>query len=74
MEPLFKTNLMIDGKASAYEVFFEEDEYRFQPESGTGLQLHLRREQDEWHTNDALNEQTKNEAIDALDDYLLSQH
>lgn len=74
MESLFKTDILIDGQPVAYTVSFHDEQYEFIPNNGKGIFFSLRREEDKWHTTDAINETVKNNAIDALDEYLLSQH
>ena len=74
MESLFTTDILIDGQPVAYAVSFHDEQYEFTPDNSNGIFFSLRREEDEWHTNDAINETVKNNAIDALDKYLLSQH
>ncbi len=74
MNVLFKTSLEIRGNATTYEVIFENEVYHFQPINEKGLPLRIRREEDEWHSDDAIDAQTKTAATEALDAYLLSQH
>ncbi len=74
MESLFNTDILIDGQPVAYAVSFHDEQYEFTPHNSKGIFFSLRREEDEWHTNDAITETVKDNAIDALDKYLLSQH
>jgi len=74
MQLLFKTSLDVGGSSTAYEVFFKDEAYHFQPISGNGAPINLRREEDEWKTETAVDEKTKGAAAAALDAYLLSQH
>jgi hypothetical protein len=74
MEHLFKTQLTIGGQARNYDVYFNEEEYHFAPLDGSGPEVRLRREEDEWHPV-ASPDETLNEAcIGLLEQYLLSQH
>ena len=70
----FSTDIIINGKPEAYNVIFEQDAYRFMPESGSGDPFILKREDDEWHAEGAINDIAKTQAISALDKFLLSQH
>ncbi len=74
MESLFKTDILIDGQPVAYAISFHNEHYEFTPDNNNGIFFRLRREEDEWHTNDVIDESVKNKATDALDKYLLSQH
>ncbi len=74
MESLFTTDILIDGQPVAYAVSFHDEQYEFTPNNSKGIFFSLRREEDEWHTNDAITETVKDNAIDTLDKYLLSQH
>ncbi len=74
MVSLFKTNILISGKNIPYDVSFHDEQYHFKPLINEGKTFYFRREEDEWHTGDALDETTKIAATDALENYLLSQH
>jgi hypothetical protein len=56
-----------------YDVVFKEEAYHFTP-SGNGPAFALRREHDEWRTDDHIEKAVKSEAITALDNYLLQQN
>lgn len=76
MEDLFNTRLSINNEERAYKVVFDREQYIFQPlepTSGSAV-FSLRREQDEWHPAEAMDEETKRQAIDALERYLMKQH
>ncbi len=73
-DTLFSTPLTINGTTKTYHVFFENETYRFLQEDNAEAVLELRREEDEWHTESTIEESTKSTAINALDEYLLSQH
>jgi protease II len=74
MDTLFKTHINVEGKNIAYEVSFHDDHYYFNSLNGEGKNFKIQREEDEWHTKDAIDEMTKSYATDALDKYLLAQH
>ncbi len=74
MDVLFTATVIADGKNIRSYVIFENEAYLFQSADGKGNLFSLRRENDEWHTNDSIDEHTKTAAIEALETYLLSQH
>lgn len=74
MEPLFEVRLNVEGNEINYAVHFEAENYVFQPQQADAPIIHLKREEDEWHTASTIDESLKNEAISALDRYLLAQH
>jgi hypothetical protein len=71
---LFKTELIVDGNPSAYEIQFENNKYNFKPIDSNNPPLSLIRENDEWQVQGNINEITVRQAISALEHYLLSQH
>jgi hypothetical protein len=74
MDILFNATIDVPGQASLYQVYFDEEAYIFQSIENNSVLLQLYRDRDEWHTKDTVNKQTKDQAIQALDNYLLSQH
>ena len=76
MENLFSTNLSIDNKNVSYHVFFEQEKYTFEPEvkEEPFPTFSFKREHDEWHEQGAVPPQLKQQAISALEKYLLAQH
>lgn len=74
MEDLFWTTLNANGQPGEYHIVFENDEYRFFQQGSLMPAFIFRREQDEWHAVDAASEAIKDEAVDALEKYLLRQH
>lgn len=71
MEELFKA-LIVNAQ---YKVEFGNEEYLFQPVNGNeNVSFSLRREHDEWHGAEDLSPETRQEAVDALEKYLLKQH
>ena len=74
MDTLFKTDINVEGKNIGYEVSFHDDYYYFKALNNEGKDFKIQREEDEWHTKDAIDETTKSLATDALDKYLLAQH
>lgn len=74
MEHLFNTHLVFNGEVINYEVHFENETYTFQPlKTGAPIIL-LKREQDEWHCANEVNEDLKASAVTQLDNYLMAQH
>ena len=74
MKELFKATLPFEGTQLTYNVHFEEEAYLFEPEQSSGKALRFYRAHDEWKSDTTLPENTTQAAIDALEDYLLSQH
>jgi hypothetical protein len=76
MEALFSTSLAINNRHVHYRVIFDHDKYVFlsdekQPEPTS---FSFRREHDEWLDEKKLPPEVKQQAIDALDKYLMKQH
>jgi hypothetical protein len=74
MEPLFTADIIVNGNYKLYHVFFHDEEYHFEPEDGTGEAFHIKRENDEWKVAGSLAEIAQQQAVSALEHYLLSQH
>ncbi len=74
MENLFTEELNYKGKQVSYTVSFHDDAYHFLPSDSNAPNFSIKRERDEWMTNDEVDERTLNAATSALDKYLLSQH
>ena len=74
MEPLFSADIIVNGEYKLYNVFFRDDAYHFQSEDGSSPAFHVKREDDEWKTKGSLAPIAQQQAISALEHYLLSQH
>ena len=76
MENLFSTDIAINGQHVSYRVFFDNEKYFFRPESeNKGFPFFsLKREHDEWHDQEMLNPDIREQAIEELEKYLLKQH
>jgi hypothetical protein len=74
METLFTTSIIINGQQQAYAVTFQDDAYQFTPDDNTGPNFGLRRAEDEWKLDGDLTPIAKDQAVSALEHYLLSQH
>ncbi len=76
MEDLFSTNLAVNQRDIPYRVVFDEEKYVFLNQSGGRefSRFSFRREHDEWHNQELLPTELKQQAIDALENYLLKQH
>ncbi|HVG40198.1 MAG TPA: hypothetical protein VM888_01205 [Chitinophagaceae bacterium] len=74
MEALFTADFILNGNNKSYQVFFENDEYVFHSSEDASKTFSLKREDDIWKPsgiNDAI---ATEQAIHALEQYLLSQH
>jgi hypothetical protein len=71
MEYLFSTHI----EHQPYRVVFDKEKYIFLPDADDDKlkSFSVRRTHDEW-MDDGLSEQTRKEAIEALDRYLMKQH
>ena len=76
MESLFITNINVNNKNASYHVYFDHEKYIFLPEpQEEGLPtFSFKREHDEWHDQDVIDPALKDQAVDALESYLLKQH
>ncbi|MBA2746558.1 MAG: hypothetical protein H0U44_10065 [Flavisolibacter sp.] len=76
MVDLFKTNLVIQKQSIPYRIRFENEAYRFSPEEGAADEKSfiLKREHDSWVEATQLPPDLKNQAVEALEKYLLQQH
>lgn len=74
MEDLFTTQISQGAGTMAYRVVFDQEAYRFIPDGFEGSSFAFRREHDEWHPVEPLPETVRDQAVDALEKYLLSQH
>ena len=72
MESLFNTSI----SGVDYHVIFDQEKYIFSSKERRNdfQEFSLVREHDEWHSPDPLPEDIKQQATDALDQYLLKQH
>lgn len=73
MDTLFTTELETNGLTETFQVSFHDDKYIFQA-LNSPMHFSIRREEDEWHPVESIDEQLKNAATEKLDIYLLSQH
>ena len=76
MEVLFSTNMAVNDQNINYQVIFDQDKYVFQSETGNRefASFSFRRHHDEWKEQDLLPAELKNQAVNALERYLLKQH
>ena len=76
MEDLFSTNIAVNKQNINYRVIFEDERYTFLSEADNKEfpTFSFKRENDEWHDQDLLPPDIKNQAVDALEKYLLKQH
>jgi hypothetical protein len=75
MENLFSANIAIENENVNYHVFFDNEKYVFQSQSGNEFPtFSLKREHDAWHNPEFLPTDLKEQAIDALGKYLFKQH
>ena len=73
MDILFSTELFYKGLSQVFEVSFENEEYVFRNKDKSES-FSVQREEDEWHAENTLPEVVKSEAVEKLEQYLLSQH
>lgn len=74
MDALFNTSLFFKGQEVDYAVYFQDEAYHFVPASGAKAEIVLQRKDDEWHTIRGNDSELVQNATEALDRYLLSQH
>lgn len=74
MEDLFWARLNANGQPGDYHIVFENEAYRFYQQGSLEPAFVFRRQHDEWQAADAASEAVKDEAVDALEKYLLRQH
>lgn len=74
MEDLFWTTLNANGVPGDYHIVFENEEYRFYQQGSLDPAFAFRRQHDEWQAIDGPSEKVKDEAVEALEKYLLRQH
>lgn len=73
MDTLFTTELVYKSQTETFAVSFHDDRYIFQGLDGSNS-FSIRREEDEWHAVEPIDDQLKNAATEKLESYLLSQH
>lgn len=73
MAPLFTADIIVNGRNEAFDVFFHDEQYQFKPEAGSQA-FNIKRENDTWKVYGALAPIAQEQAISALEHYLLSQH
>ena len=64
---------MINGKNQSFEVGFENERYVFKNKESHDT-FEVKRDEDEWHTDNDLPDEIKTLAVEKLEQYLLSQH
>lgn len=76
MEDLFSTNLAVNNENVNYKVRFDHEKYIFQSEANNTSfpSFSFRREHDQWLDQELLPTDIKEQAVSALDKYLLRQH
>ncbi len=76
MEDLFSTPIAVNNQDITYRVTFADDRYTFASDAADNAfsTFSVKREADEWHSEDGLPPDIKNQAVDALEKYLLRQH
>jgi len=75
MEHLFKTAMEVEGKQIPFEVVFDHERYIFQPGEGSQLgEFTLERTHDVWKDEGDLAPGLRQQAVDALERYLMKQH
>ncbi len=75
MTDLFNTTITTDNHPVSYSVFFDNEAYHFHSaQEDIAKSFIVKREHDEWHINEDIGNELKNNAIASLEKYLLSQH
>ena len=76
MEDLFSTNIAVNNENVNYHVIFDNEKYVFLSEANNKAfpSFSFRREHDEWLDQGLLPTDVKQQAVDALEKYLLKQH
>lgn len=74
MEPLFEADIIVNGTYKLYNVSFHDEAYHFEPEDGEGASFRILRKEDTWKVAGSLAEIAQQQAVSALEHYLLSQH
>ena len=76
MEDLFTTHIIIENEDVNFRVMFDQEKYVFLSEgnSKTFSSFAIKREHDEWHDEQALDPQVREQAVAALEKYLMQQH
>ena len=76
MEDLFSTNIAVNNENVNYRVIFDNEKYVFLSEANTKAfpSFSFRRQHDEWLDQELLPPDIKDQAVDALEKYLLKQH
>ncbi|HET7898397.1 MAG TPA: hypothetical protein VFL47_12015 [Flavisolibacter sp.] len=75
MTDLFSTNIAVNNQNINYRVIFEDDRYTFLSEADNKEfpTFSFKREHDEWIDQNLLPPDIKQQATDALENYLLRQ-
>jgi hypothetical protein len=75
MTDLFSTNIAVNNQNINYRVIFEDDRYIFLSEADNNEfpTFSFKREHDEWLDQNLLPQDIKNQATEALDNYLMRQ-
>lgn len=76
MEDLFSTSIAVNKENINYRVVFDNDKYVFLSEGDNKAfpSFSFRREHDEWLDQELLPADIKEQAVGALERYLLRQH
>lgn len=76
MEDLFSTNIAVNNENVNYRVIFDNEKYVFLSEADNKSfsSFSFKREHDEWLDQELLPAEVKDQAVDALERYLLKQH
>ena len=76
MEDLFSTSIAVNNQSITYRVVFDQEQYVFlsEKEGQQAPAISFRREHDQWVGEEQLSPAVRDQAIDALERYLLKQH
>ena len=76
MEDLFSTIMAVNNENVNYRVIFDNEKYVFLSEADNKAfpSFSFRREHDQWLDQELLPPEIREQAVDALEKYLLKQH
>lgn len=76
MEDLFSTNIDVNNENVNYRVIFDNEKYVFLSEANNKSypSFSFKREHDQWLDQELLPSEIKQQAVEALETYLLRQH
>ena len=74
MEDLFYTNIVINNKETRYHIIFDAEKYSFIPVDPGNRGFSFIRDEDLWKAQEELDPEILEQALEALEEYLMKQH